>query len=115
MTYTEKVLGTTKRQQEPWDNLVGEVIPKERAGRGVAEFKTQAILVPEPTNPFDATAVAVLVSKKDGTVHHVGYIAKDSPLKEQVTKATLVALTIYDYDMIGLKNSYVIETLEVGG
>lgn len=107
----EKVVGTTFVDQKPINELVGTLIPKESGSRGVPEFHTQALLVPEPTNPHDPTAVAVVIRTNTGAAHRVGYLARTSPLKEQISGVSLVNLIIYGYSEIGLSDCFILDEL----
>lgn len=105
----EKVVGTSFVEQKQVTELAGELIAAEEASNGVPEFHTQALLVPEPQNEYDPTAVAVVVRMKDGQAHRVGYLARQSPIKETLTGVTPMNLVIYGYSMIGLADSFVLE------
>ena len=102
----EKVVGTTFVQQEPIEELSGRMVPAEEGSRGVSEFHTTALLIAEPTNPYDHTAVGVVVRAKDGSAIRVGYLPKQSPVKETLTGLVACELIIYLYSEIGMTDSY---------
>ena len=104
----EKVVGTSFVEQKEIKELVGKTVPKENSEHGVPEFHTQALLVPEPTNPHDATAVSVVVKTVDGSAHRIGYLARTSQLKSTMAGITPIKLVIYGYSEIGLSDSYVL-------
>ena len=104
----EKVVGTSFVEQKSVKELDGTLLPKEQGEYGVAEFHTQALLVPEPTNEYDPTAVAVVIRTKEGAAHRVGYLARTSPIKEGLNGVTPMKLTIYGYSEIGLSDSFVL-------
>ena len=104
----ERVVGVTFVEQKPIVELVGETVAPEESEFGVIEFHTQALLVPEPTNEYDPTAVAVVVSTKSGEAHRVGYLARNSEIKSTMTGITPMELTIFGYSTIGLSDSYVL-------
>lgn len=104
----ERVVGVTYVEQKPIVELVGKTVPSEEGEFGVIEFHTQALLVPEPTNEYDPTAVAVVIRTKSGEAHRVGYLARNSELKETIQGITPMNLVIYGYSTIGLSDSYVL-------
>ena len=105
----EKVVGTTFATQKPIEELTGRIVPAEEGSKGVSEFHTTALLVAEPTNPYDHTAVGVIVRGKDGSAVRVGYLAKQSPTKETLNGLTACELIIYLYSEIGMTDSYQIK------
>lgn len=105
----EKVVGTTFATQKPIEELTGRLVPAEEGSKGVSEFHTTALLVTEPTNPYDHTAVGVIVRGKDGSAVRVGYLAKQSPTKETLNGLTACELIIYLYSEIGMTDSYQIK------
>lgn len=102
----EKVVGTTFVEQKSIQDLKGEY--REDGTQGVPEFHTQALLVPEPQNPHDATAVAVVIGTKSDEPHRVGYLSRNSELKSKISGITPMDLVIYGYSTIGLSDSYVL-------
>lgn len=104
----ERVVGVTFVEQKPIVELVGKTVAPEEGDFGVIEFHTQALLVPEPTNEYDPTAVAVVIRTKSGEAHRVGYLARNSELKETIQGITPMNLVIYGYETIGLSDSYVL-------
>ena len=105
----EKVVGNTFATQKPIEELTGRLVPAEEGSKGVSEFHTTALLVAEPTNPYDHTAVGVIVRGKDGSAVRVGYLAKQSPTKETLNGLTACELIIYLYSEIGMTDSYQIK------
>lgn len=105
----EKVVGTSFVRQIPFEELNGTKTPKEETERGIEQFHTEAYLQPEPTNPYDSKAVAVMVVDKNGQAHRVGYLGKRSELKKRVKGNERYSMTIHKYSDIGLLNSYILE------
>lgn len=105
----EKVVGTTFVAQKPIDELTGRLVPAEEGSRGVSEFHTTALLIAEPTNPYDHTAVGVVVRSKDGSAIRVGYLPKQSAVKETLNGLVACELIIYLYSEIGMTDSYRVE------
>lgn len=105
----EKVVGTTFVTQKPIEELTGRLVPAEEGSKGVSEFHTTALLVAEPTNPYDHTAVGVIVRGKDGSAIRVGYLPKQSAVKETLNGLTACELIIYLYSEIGMTDSYRVE------
>ena len=105
----EKVVGTTFVAQKPIEELTGRLVPAEEGSRGVSEFHTTALLIAEPTNPYDHTAVEVVVRSKDGSAIRVGYLPKQSAVKETLNGLVACELIIYLYSEIGMTDSYRVE------
>lgn len=105
----ERVVGVTFVEQKPVTELVGKLVDRDEGEFGVVEFHTQALLVPEPTNEYDPTAVAVVVRTKTGEAHRVGYLARNSEIKATLTGITPMELIIFGYATIGLSDSYVLD------
>lgn len=61
-------------------------------------FIGHAILIPEPENEFDPTAIAVYGRMKDETAHLLGYLAKDNPLKAFISEPIETKLIITHYE-----------------
>lgn len=77
-------------------------------------FFGKAVLVKEPTNPYDANAVQVYGLKRDGTGHLMGHLGRDGELYNAMLNGTLqnnmvVGLRIVGYSNLGLSDSYQIE------
>lgn len=108
----EKVVGTTFVEQKNVNELVGTIVAMEESEKGVPEFHTHALLMPELTNPYDPTAIAVYVKLQNGDAHRVGYLARQSPMKAKLQNASkdafLKKMVIYGYSKIGLTDSYVL-------
>ena len=107
----EKVVGTTFRQIPNLKTIAGEWIDRKRTSRGISELHTSARLIPEPTNPYDSEAVAVYIDDKNGTAHHIGYLARESQLKKMITSVAYIDLTVYNYAEIGMNSSFVLGDL----
>lgn len=60
---------------------------------------TQALLVPEPDNPYDPKAVMVLVKALNGKPFKLGYIPKDSSIKLLITRPTPADLAVFFYSL----------------
>ena len=82
---TEKVVGTSYVKQPEFSTIAGRLIPSNKNRFGIDLMYTTAHLVSEPTNPYDATAVAVYVHDTNGNDHRIGYIPKYSELKSHLT------------------------------
>lgn len=59
--------------------------------------KTQAVLMPEPQNPYDPEAVMVLVPLENGEAFHIGYLPKMEPLKKRITGPTPARVLIQNF------------------
>lgn len=105
---SEKVVGISHRQQRPALDYDGPV--QEHNGLNIV--KSQAILIPEPDNPYDSKAVKVIGKLKDGSAHHIGYVPKDTVLQSRITKPTIVTLEISDFISIGYPTDSYKITLE---
>ena len=106
----EKVVGTTFTFQEHgnkhFEEFVGENVDCQATPTRVG----QAILMPEPTNPFDANAIAVVVQMTDGKPFRLGYLSKTGLLYTKITAPTLAKLIITAYSEGGDYNdSYQVE------
>lgn len=58
---------------------------------GVRCLLTSAVLVPEPTNPYDRFAVGVHVRLRDGSVVRIGWLSKQGWLHQLHTQQRLGA------------------------
>lgn len=106
-----KVAGTTFHKLPAGEGLIVE---NEHLEDGVPVAYAKAILVPEPTNQYDADAVQVVVSLKTGKPFVIGYIPSVDPIKTQIKQATIAKVCIKDYRMVGNYNpSYVIEEVDM--
>ena len=97
MTNT-KVAGTTFHQIPEGQYLR---IKQQYDLEGTPCADADAILVPEPTNQYDPDAVMVMVPLENGQPFHVGYLPKDSDLKQMVKKALPATVMVKDF---GAKN-----------
>lgn len=51
---------------------------------GIPCADADALLIPEPDNQYDPEAVKVMVPLESGQPFHIGYLPKDSELKQMV-------------------------------
>lgn len=56
-----------------------------------------AVLVPEPENPYDHEAVKVLVPLDNGEAFHIGYLPKDSELKRMVKSPLQATIMVKNF------------------
>lgn len=101
MSTTEKVVGITFREQPDFDDYNAL---KTYDVDGIPALSVSAVLVPEPTNPYDAGAIAVLAGLKNGKAAHIGYLSKQGQLYHQVDRPTLCQLEVINYEVVGLNN-----------
>lgn len=94
---TEKVVGTSFRTHRDIDEFFGDKIVVEN----VPTKKGVALLLPEPTNPYDPNAVMVVTKMVDGSQHHLGYLAKGSELQQTIKQPTVAELKIMAYSDAG--------------
>lgn len=66
---------------------------------GIPCADTDAILIPEPTNQYDPDAVMVMVPLTDGQPFHIGYLPKDSDLKQMVKRNYVATVMVKNYAM----------------
>lgn len=84
MTTNVKIAGTTFHPLPDGQYLrVNKTYPFD----GVSCADTNGILMPEPTNPHDPSAVKVVVPLDNGQAFHIGYLPKDSDLKMQIAQS----------------------------
>lgn len=105
-----KIVGTSFR---PLPKEKQYKISQELDVNGVPAANLTGILLPEPTNPYDPTAVAVYLPTTDGGSHHCGYLAKDEPAKAGIKGATCCLVQIVAYNTVGMSNAYRI--LQING
>lgn len=104
-----KVAGTTFHKIPS----IGIAIAAEFMDKNVPCANTEAILQPEPENPYDKKAVKVIVPLKDGQAFQIGYLPKEEPIKRQITAIKKAKLLIRDYGQVGTYNaSFVITEVE---
>ena len=60
-------------------------------------YETDYTLIPEPDNPHDPNAVKVMAHKLDGSLHHLGYIARDFVAAHPITETMDVHGRFIDY------------------
>lgn len=106
-----KVAGTTFH---PIPSDKGIAILQEQTIDNVPCAIAQALLIPEPTNPYDAEAVQVVVKLTTGEAFHIGYLPAKEPLKTTIQSLTLATLLIKDYGQVGNYSPSFILT-EIGG
>ena len=93
----EKVVGTTFRFSEQGEKHYTEFAGIEDKSGDVPTLTGKAILIPEPTNPYDPNAVLVIAQMKDGTAFNLGYLPKGSQLQQNVKSNTLAILHVTAY------------------
>ncbi|RKW17535.1 MAG: hypothetical protein D8B54_03465 [Catonella sp.] len=98
---SEKIVGTTFVEQPDFKYFAGELGHQN----GVDVKTCPALLIPEPDNPYDKSAVAVYTKLINGAAHRIGYLAKHSSLKP-ITSTKIGTLYIYHYSPQGLNDSY---------
>ena len=98
---SEKIVGTTFVEQPDFQYFAGELGHQN----GIDVKTCPALLIPEPDNPYDKTAVAVYTKLINGAAHRIGYLAKHSNLKP-ITSTKIGTLDIYHYSPQGLNDSY---------
>ena len=59
--------------------------------------RVQAVLLPEPENPYDPEAVKVLIPLENGEAFHIGYLPKAEPLKTRISGPTPAWVTVKNY------------------
>ncbi len=110
---TEKVVGTSFRFKEQGNKSYYDFDGVESNEDGVPVIHGYAVLVPEPTNPYDSNAVMVIAKLKDGSAYHLGYLGKGSELQKKIKTNTLSELIIKGYSEVGSYNdSYEISVSE---
>lgn len=109
MTQTEKVVGTSFREQKHYTEFFSR---SETVENGVTEITGDAILIPEPDNPYDSNAVMVVAKLKNGKPHHVGYLKsaqKGGMLQQKITHPQPAVLHITAYSDSGdFNDSYTV-------
>lgn len=108
MEITEKVVGTSFREQHAFTDFAGDISNKDN----VPVMHSQALLMPEPKNPYDPNAIMVIAKLEDGSPAHIGYVGRDSELYQLVEAPTPVKLTIMGYAEVGSYNNSFTITLE---
>ena len=109
----EKVVGTSFRFKEYGDKHYTQFAGTDLAGKSVPTRVGKAILMPEPTNPYDSGAVMVIAQMVDGTSFPLGYLAKGSELQSKIKSPTLAKLVIVAYSEGGdMNDSFTVEVTE---
>lgn len=107
MTGSWKVVGTTFH---PFSSpLRAET---EWTEQNTPHMKTTVLLIPEPENPYDPTAVKVVVPLLDGTPHHLGYLAKEEPVKQKIKGPVTAVMDVSDYGA-SYNPSYVLTEIHI--
>lgn len=92
---------------------IGIAVTEEFMENNVPCARTDAILQPEPENPYDPDAVKVIIPLKNGDAFHIGYLPKADPLKLQVKAIKKANMVIRDYSQVGAFNaSFIITEVE---
>lgn len=106
-----KVVGSTFHPLPHGDYV--KVYGDEFVHHGVPAILTRAVLIPEPDNPYDSEAVKVMIELRSGKSFHIGYIGKDSPIKNQITDMTVGFVRVADYSATGGQTSYQLVHIEM--
>lgn len=107
---SEKVVGTTFKFKEFGERNYTEFLGVDSNGTGTPVRTGKAILLPEPTNPYDANAIAVIAAMQNGKSFPLGYLARGSQLYNSIKSPTLAQLIITAYSEGGdFNDSYVVE------
>lgn len=106
-----KVAGTTFH---PLPVGTGIAVSAKQTIENVPCAVAQALLIPEPTNPYDSEAVQVVVKLTDGKAFVIGYLPAKEPLKTSIKTMTIATLLIKDYGQVGNYSPSFIIT-EIGG
>lgn len=112
MTQTEKVVGTSFKEQKHHTDFFNR---SETVKNGVTEIIGDAILMPEPDNPYDSYAVMVIAKLKNGKPHHIGYLKsaqKGGILQRKITHPQPAVLHITAYSDNGDFNDSYAVTIE---
>ena len=108
---TEKVVGTSFQEHKDIVEFAGENQHTNNVPTKVGE----AIIVPEPENPYDSKALAVIAKLSNGQAHKIGYIGRNSEIYNTVTSPTPALLTISAYSAVGNYNdSYTVTVDYIG-
>ncbi len=89
-----KIAGTTFHPLPDGDYLH---IKRQYTFEGVPCADADAVLVPEPTNPYDPEAVMVMVPLDSGKPFHIGYLPKDSELKRLVKHNHVATIMVKNF------------------
>lgn len=81
MITNTKVVGTTFHQIPDGEYLK---VTSTYNFEGIPCADADALLIPEPTNQYDPDAVMVMVPLENGQPFQVGYLPKDSELKQTI-------------------------------
>lgn len=98
-TITEKVVGTSFRPQPLFEDFAGTL--STEPGDNAPVKISDALLIPEPNNPYDPHAVMVVAKLANNQPHHLGYLARGSYLQMHTHKPTKATLKITAYSTVG--------------
>lgn len=94
---TEKVVGTSFYEHKDISEFEGE----NQQAVDVPTLVGTAIIMPEPDNPYDSRALAVIAKLSNGQPHKIGHIGRNSEISyNTVTSPTPAVLKIHGYSLI---------------
>lgn len=96
MKTSVKIAGTTFHQLPEGQYLR---VKQTYDFEGIPCADADALLVPEPENQYDHEAVKVLVPLDNGQPFHIGYIPKDSELKQMIKTAHLASIMVKNFTL----------------
>ena len=108
---TEKVVGTSFQEHKDILWFAGEY----KHTNNVPTKVGVAVIVPEPENPYDSKALAVIAKLSNGQPHKIGYIGRNSDIYNTVTSPTQAVLTISAYSAVGKYNDSYSVTVDYNG
>lgn len=98
-----RVVGITFQNNDPSEFQKTEVSSSHK-GR-ITTYEMDYLLLPEPTNQFDANAVMILVKNQNtGKAEQIGYLAKEFVAAHPITEPMLIEGTMVDYSNGHFKN-----------
>ena len=97
---TEKVVGTSFYEHKDISEFEGE----NQQAVDVPTLVGTAIIMPEPDNPYDSRALAVIAKLSNGRPHKIGHIGRNSEIYNTVTSPTPAVLKIHGYSLVGNYN-----------
>lgn len=101
----ESVAGTTFRIQPSLEAFDAEpFVIDHRGGQAIYAKVVDALIIPEPTNPYDPDAKKVCAYLADGQLATIGYLAKAGQLYQTIQTQTPCQLRISDYKAQNAKN-----------
>ena len=105
---TEKVVGTSFYEHKDISEFEGET----QQAADVPTLVGTAIIMPEPDNPYDSRALAVIAKLSNGQPHKIGHIGRDSEIYNKLTSPTPAVLKIHGYSLVGNYNDSYTVTIE---